>query len=69
VAAEAVKLIEAKEKAAKGQTPHRPGDGKDLPKTRRNAGQGYEKLGRSFSAVRLSSRFYAISGSIPHSPH
>jgi hypothetical protein len=57
VAAEAVKRIEAKEKAAKGQKPHRPGDGKDLPKTRRSAGQGYEELGRSFSAV----RFYAIS--------
>ena len=61
VAAEAVKRMEAKEKAAKGRTPHRPGDEKDLPKTRRNAGQGYEELGRSFSEVRFSSRFYAIS--------
>ena len=61
VAAQAVKRMEAKEKAAKGRTPHRPGDEKDLPKTRRNPGQGYEELGRSFSAVRFSSRFYAIS--------
>ena len=61
VAAEAVKRMEAKEKAAKGRTAHRPGDEKDLPKTRRNAGQGYEELGRSFSEVRFSSRFYAIS--------
>ena len=61
VAAQAVKQMEAKEKAAKGRTPHRPGDEKDLPKTRRNPGQGYEELGRSFSAVRFSSRFYAIS--------
>jgi hypothetical protein len=61
VAAEAVKRMEAKEKAAKGRTPHRPGDEKDLPKTRRNAGQGYEELGRSFPAVRFSSRYYAIS--------
>jgi Resolvase, N terminal domain len=61
VAAQAVKQMEAKEKAAKGRTPHRPGDEKDLPKTRRNAGQGYEELGRSFSEVRFSSRFYAIS--------
>jgi len=38
VAAEAVKRMEAKEKAAKGRTAHRPGDEKDLPKTRRNAG-------------------------------
>ena len=38
VAAEAVKRMEAKEKAAKGRTPHRPGDGKDLPKTRRKRG-------------------------------
>jgi len=67
VAAEAVKRMEAKEKATKGRTPHRPGDGKDLPRTRRSAGQGYEELGRSFSAVRFSSRLYAISpGSIPH---
>ena len=61
VAAEAVKQMEAKEKAAKGRTAHRPGDEKDLPKTRRNPGQGYEELGRSFSEVRFSSRFYAIS--------
>ncbi len=61
VATQAVKRMEAKEKAANGRTPHRPGDEKDLPKTRRNAGQGYEELGRSFSAVRFSSRFYAIS--------
>jgi len=61
VAAQAVKRMEAKEKAAKGRTPHRPGDEKDLPKTRRNAGQGYEELGRSFSEVRFSSHFYAIS--------
>ena len=38
VAAEAVKRMEAKEKAAKGRTPQRPGDEKDSPKTRRNAG-------------------------------
>lgn len=61
VAAEAVKRLEAKEKAAKGRTPHRPGDEKDLPKTRRNPGQGYEEPGRSFSALRFSSCFYAIS--------
>ena len=61
VAAQAVKQMEAKEKAAKGRRPHRPGDEKDLPKTRRNPGQGYEELGRSFSEVRFSSRFYAIS--------
>ena len=61
VAAQAVKQMEAKEKATKGRTPHRPGDEKDLPKTRRNPGQGYEELGWSFSAVRFSSRFYPIS--------
>ena len=38
VAAEAVKRMEAKEKAANGRTPQRPGDEKDSPKTRRNAG-------------------------------
>jgi hypothetical protein len=60
VAAEAVKRMEAKEKAAKGRTPHRPGDEKDLPKTRRNAGQGYEELGRhsrECASVRASTRF------------
>ena len=63
VAAQAVKQMEAKEKATKGRTPHRPGDEKDLPKTRRNPGQGYEyeELGWSFSAVRFTSRFYPIS--------
>jgi hypothetical protein len=67
VAAQAVKQMEAKEKAPKGRTPHRPGDEKDLPETRRN-GQDYEELGPVIPGSALQ---FALPrdfhGSIPHS--
>jgi hypothetical protein len=57
VAAEAVKRMEAKEKAAKGQKPHRPGDGKDLPKTRRKRGDKAMRNSAGHSRQCASTRF------------